>query len=76
MKKVRTILVLLFISFAILCPRSGQATSLSIDPSSLTVNMNQVFSLDIAISVDPDTPVSASVLYLTFDPVIQIYCIL
>jgi len=30
--------------------------------------MNQVFSLDIAISVDPDTPVSASVLYLTFDP--------
>ncbi len=68
MKKIRTILVLLFISFVVLGRQNVQATSLSIDPSSLTVNMNQEFSLDIAISVDSDTPVSASFLYLTFDP--------
>lgn len=66
MKKVRTILVLLFISFAILGHRSVQATSLSIIPSSETVNLGETFSLDIGISVSD--PVSIILLDISYNP--------
>ncbi len=65
MKTIKILIITVLISFAFFSQQRVQATSLSIDPSSITVGFGDIFLLDIGVVADE--PVNWAVMYLTFD---------
>lgn len=74
MKKIKTILILLFTCFAILSQRNVQANAIDanifIDPSLSTVSLGNEFSLNIGIDIISSMKLAGTGIVLLYDPFI------